>query len=145
MSKEDIRKFVRNNKEGSPSDTIAVWDKMLRDGRIPHVNVQDTTYFNYTALIYQAIYGTEEGMEWLLTRDPPANPDIKDIEFGYTALIYAVMDDNNPAKVRILLEYKADRSSTDNYGDIALSYAKKNNIDPAIIDLLENYYPEINR
>ncbi len=144
MSEEDIRKFVQNNIKGSPGDTIAVWDKMLRDGQIPHVNVQDTTFINWTAIIYQARYGTEEGMEWLLTRDPPANPDIKNI-YGDTALMLAVYFDDNPAMVRMLLEYKADRSIRYNGGDTPLSYAKKWNRDPAIIDLLENYYPEINR
>ncbi len=143
MSEENISKFVRNNKYGSPDKTIAVWDKMLRDGLIPDVDVRDITHSNYTALMYQAILGTEEGMLWLLTREPPANIDMQN-EYGYTALTLAV-DSNNPAKVRFLLDHKADRSIKINNGRTALWYAKKNNKDPAIIKLLESYYPGNNR
>jgi ankyrin repeat protein len=142
MSKETISKFVQNNVEGSPDKTIAVWDKMLRDGLIPNVNVQDITYSNFTALMYQASYGTEEGMLWLLTREPPADIDMQD-DSGYTALGYAVYH-NNPAKVRFLLDHKANRSLRDDEGYQPLHYANKYS-DTAIIELLENYYPGKNR
>ncbi len=44
MSKENISRFVQNDINDSPDDMTAVWEKMLRDGLIPDVNVQDITW-----------------------------------------------------------------------------------------------------
>ena len=81
MNQENINKFVRCST--SSSICIDTMKKMLKDESIKDINVVCTDFYNSTALIYQSTHGTKEVMEWLLTREPSANPNLKD-QFGFT-------------------------------------------------------------
>ena len=80
---------------------------------------------------------------------PPALPNIRD-KFGQTALHWAI---NNPAKVKLLLKYGADRSIDDNEHKTALNdavnklkteldNAKKYKLEESI-KVLMDYTPEL--
>ena len=133
------KKFVENLIKDSPGDTIAVWNVKLSNGLVNDINVQSSTWNNHTALINQTYRnGSNEAIKWLLTRTPPADPNIQD-NSGGTALYYAVVHDDLD-KVRLLIDHGADRNIKTNI-DTPLSYAKRENKKPEIIELLENYYP----
>ncbi len=107
-SKENITAFVRF--EGD----IRLALKMLEEGTISDINIRDSSWSDGTALMYQALYGRVESMESLLAHKPPALPNLKD-RTGYTALHWAVTNDD-PAKVRLLLDYGADKTIRSNNG-----------------------------
>ena len=100
----------------------------------------------YTALLYQAEYGTTGIMKWLLRQDPPPYIDVRG-SFQRTPLMEAVLSKEDPeGKVRLLIEYGADRDLQSVYGDTALSRARDYNKNPAaVIDILENYRPDVSR
>jgi hypothetical protein len=57
----------------------------------------------------------------------------------------AVLSDKDPeGKVRLLLEYGADRILKNKYGKTALDYARELT-KPSVIDLLEKYHPDVRR
>jgi ankyrin repeat protein len=131
-SKDNIQKFVENKGD------IRISLKMLEEGIISDINIRDISWFDGTALMYQAMIGTVESIESLLTHKPPALPNLQDIG-GQTALHWAVYS-KNPAKVQLLLDYGADPMIMDKRGATALSNAIIYNR-PKIIEVLEDYIP----
>jgi ankyrin repeat protein len=135
-SKADISKFVQNRGD------VDLMKQMLDDESIPHVNVVDTTYNNYTALIYQTFSGTIEAMEFLLTCYPPADPNAISSNKTFTMLQHAVHE-NDPDKIRLLLEHGADRNLKGYINSTPLDYAKKHHPKhKECIEVLESYFPE---
>jgi ankyrin repeat protein len=125
-SKENIQKFVQS--EGN----IPLMKKMLDDVTITDINIKfDNGLSTNTALMFETMYGTLEGMKFLLTHNPPADPNIKD-KNGWTALhkiswaweIDKETKVNQLAKLRLLLAYGADKSIKTNKGNTALDFAK---------------------
>ena len=116
----NVRKFVRTGREKSSAEVISMWEGMIRNGTMPpDINVQDNVWGNCTALIYQTDYGTKEAMEWLLTRQPPADVNIRDNK-GYTTLMYLV-DSKLKSCFRILKQAGADVNIESTDGKTALS------------------------
>ena len=138
-SKEKIDEFVL----ASGSDAIPRMARMLLvDKTITDINIKDSD--GDTALLYQAGNGTTGTVEWLLRQDPPAYIDIRG-PIQLTPLMAAAYSDTDPeGKVRLLIEYGADRDLKDVHGGTALSYARSRK-NPAVIDLLENYRPDVSR
>ena len=127
------------------SDAIPRMARMLLvDKTITDINIQDSD--GGTALFYQAWYGTTGNMAWLLRQDPPAYIDIRGPS-QWTPLMHAAWSDTDPeGKVRLLIDYGADRDLEAVFGETALSNARLNNKNPAaVIDLLENYRPDVSR
>ena len=134
-SVENISKFVQF--QGGILNTL----KMLEEGIISDINIRDSSRADCTALMYQARYGTVESMESLLAHKPPALPILQD-SYGNTALHYAVRSrDNQAAKVRLLLDYGADKTIRDNGGQTALDWARKVKYTECI-KVLEGYTPK---
>ena len=135
-SKDNIERFVRL--KGGILSTL----KMLEEGTISDINIRDSSWNDMTALIYQAACGTVESMKSLLAHKPPALVNLKD-RLGCTALHYAVMSgDNQAAKVRLLLDYGAEKTIWDNGGCTALEYARKYNLTECI-KVLESFAPKL--
>ena len=146
-NKTIVSEFVRNNlKYQRDPDAIPRMTRMLLvDKSITNIDVKDSDFNDYTALHYQAYYGTTRSVAWLLQQDPPPDVNIRD-SYQWTPLLRAVWSDIDPeGKVRLLIEYGADRDLVDGYGDTALSRARLNNKPAAVIDLLENYRPGVSR
>ena len=139
-SKEKIKEFL----EAEGSDAIPRMARMLLvDKSITDINIKNSG--GTTALFYQAWYGTTGNMAWLLRQDPPAYIDIRNPSQS-TPLIAAARSPTDPeGKVRLLIEYGADRDLVSKYGDTALSIARRLNRPAAVIDLLENYRPDVSR
>ena len=133
-SKENIERFVQF--QGGIRSTL----KMLEEGTISDINIRDSSYNDGTALMYQAYHGTVESMESLLAHKPPALPNLQDRD-GNTALHRAVWSGDNPAKVRLLLDYGADKTIRDSDGRTALDCARYWNR-PECIKVLESYTPK---
>ena len=146
-TKEAVREFVRNNLVNQPDpDAIPRMTRMLLvDKSITDIDVKDSTYSDWAALHYQACYGTTRSVAWLLQQDPPPDVNIRNSN-QYTPLMLAACAVEDPeGKVRILLEHGADRDLTIGGGDTALSIARSYNKPAAVIDLLENYRPDVSR
>ncbi len=110
---------------------------------ISKVNVRDSSYNDRSALMCQAIFGTVEGIEFLLARKPPALINLQD-SHGNTALHLAVYISKDPAKLRFLLDNGADKTIRDNHlGRTALEYARKHNCPKECIKMLESYTPKL--
>ena len=139
-SKEKIKEFV----EAEGSDAIPRMARMLLvDKTITDINIK--TSGGYAALHYQAWYGTTGNMEWLLMQDPPADIDVRG-PIQRTPLMQAAWSSTDPeGKVRLLIEYGANSDLVNEYGDTAHDYARSNNKPAAVIDLLENYRPDVSR
>lgn len=123
-SKENIQKFVQNQ------GNIPLMKKMLNDGTITDINVLfDNGLSTNTALMFETMYGTLKGMKFLLTHN--ADPNIQD-KNGLTALhkianlgeIDKKAKSKQLAKLRLLLDYGADKSINTNNGKSALDLAK---------------------
>ena len=148
-SKEKIAEFVRNNLSYEPDpDAILRMSRMLNiDRSITDINIKDSTYSDYTALHFQAEYGTTGSVAWLLRQDPPPGINILDI-YQSTPLMEAVLSGkDSEGKVRLLLDHGADRDMKDRDGDTALDIARSRsfNGNPAVIDMLKNYHPDVSR
>ncbi len=92
--------------------------------------------------MYQAICGTVKSTESLLAHKPPALPNLKD-RIGRTALHHAVHSDDPAAKLRLLLDYGADKTIRNNDGQTALDLAR-NRISPwECTEVLESYTPKL--
>ena len=130
--------------EAIGSDAIPRMARMLLvDKCITDINIKDSD--GKTALYYQARYGTTGIMEWLLMQDPPAYIDVRN-PLQRTPLMDAASSRTDPeGKVRLLIEYGADRDLESGYGKTALQYARSNNKPAVVIDLLENYRPDVSR
>ena len=135
-----VSQFVR----ARGSDAIPRMARMLLvDKCITDINIKDRN--GDTALFHQAGYGTTGNMEWLLRQDPPAYIDIRN-PMQWTPLMHAAWSDTDPeGKVRLLIDYGADRDLVNGYGETALSKARSYNRPAAVIDLLENYRPDVSR
>ncbi len=60
--------------------------------------------------------------------------------------MYAVLSkEDSEGKVRLLLDHGADRDLKDEDGDTAMSYARLYKKPAAVIDMLENYRPDVSR
>jgi ankyrin repeat protein len=123
-SKENIQKFVQNK------GNIPLMKKMLDDGTITDINVIfDNGLSTNTALMFEAKWGTLEGMKFLLTHN--ADPNIQN-KNGWTVLHQMVesvsldkKDENDKLdKLRLLLKYGADKSIKNKNGSTALDLAK---------------------
>jgi ankyrin repeat protein len=120
MYEENISKFVQNR--GNPEDIIHM-KTMLENGIFARVNIQDSKYDNSTALIYQTDKGTIEGMKFLLERG--ANPNIEWNDTHKPTALYLAIWNNEPKKVQLLLDYKADISIRNSSWDNVLEFCKK--------------------
>ncbi len=56
-----------------------------------YINLQESYYMGYTALMLHTNFGTKEVMEWLLTRQPTADANIRNRD-GKTAIKIATED-----------------------------------------------------
>jgi hypothetical protein len=146
-SKEKIAEFVRNNLLGKPDpDGIPRMHRMLNvDRSITNINIKDSFWNDWTALHYQAEYGTTGSVAWLLKQDPP--PDVDELDnTQFTPLTRAAWSDEDPeGKVRLLLDHGADRNIKNEGGSTALDMARFYNKPAAVIDMLENYRPDVSR
>ena len=114
------------------------------DKSITDINVKDSTYYDCTALHWQVAFGTTGSVAWLLRQDPPPGIDIPD-RHQYTPLILAACyGEDSEGKVRLLLDHGADRDIKDINGRTALWYARRDDMF-AVIDMLENYRPDVSR
>ena len=136
-SQENIQRFVQC--KGGILSTL----KMLEEGIISDINIRDSSCSDWTALMYQAAYGTVEAMEYLLAHKPPALVNLKD-RYGDTALHCAVNRgrDDAPAKLRLLLDHGADKTIGANQRSTALDIARNNNRTECI-KVLEGYTPKL--
>ena len=123
-SKENIQKFVQNQ------GNIPLMKKMLNDGTITDINLLfDNGLSTNTALMFETMYGTLEGIKFLLTHN--ADPNIQD-KNGWTALhkiaflgeIDKKAKTKQLAKLRFLLDCGADKSIKTKFGKTALDLAK---------------------
>ena len=146
-TKEAVREFIRNNLRGKPDpDAIPRMCRMLLvDKSITNIDVKDSDYDDYTALHYQAWMGTTRSVAWLLQQDPPPDVNIRNSYQATPLMLAACADEDPEGKVRILLDHGADRDLTNEYGRTALYYARSYNKPAALIDLLENYRPDVSR
>ena len=135
-----VRQFVR----ASGSDAIPRMARMLLvDKTITDINIKNSG--GTTALYYQAYYGTTGNMAWLLRQDPPAYIDVRDPGQQTPLMAAAASDTDSEGKVRLLIEYGADRDLKDMNGRTALRIARSDKKPAAVIDLLENYRPDVSR
>ena len=134
-SYENIQRFVRNTGD------IPLMAEMLEKSLVSSVNVRASSWGNCTALMYQARYGTVEGMEFLMASKPPALVNLQDSD-GDTALHWAVYSED-PAKLRFLLDNGADKNIRDNSRETALEFARKYNYPKECIEVLESYTPKL--
>ena len=147
MAKNIVSEFVRNNLDHQPDpDAIPRMSRMLYvDRSITDINVKDSTFYDRTALHYQSWHGTTGSVAWLLMQDPPAGVNIGD-SYQYTPLMVAVCWGEDPeGKVRLLLDHGADRDLKGNDGRTALRNARLYKKPAAVIDMLENYLPDVSR
>ena len=141
-SKEIVREFVK----ASGADAIPRMHRMLYiDRSITNIDIKDSTWHDITALHHQSRYGTTGSVAWLLMQDPPPDINVRNSNQS-TPLMYAVLSGEDPVgKVRLLLDHGADRDLKDRYGWTALDHARHNNQPAAVIDMLENYRPDVSR
>ena len=135
---DNIIKFVKNQND------IPLMTKMLTDGTIPDINIRYSNHNyihdNYTALEYQTLKGTLESMKFLLTHKPPADPNLRNND-GDTALHLAVFI-KDPDKVRLLLDFGADKTIKNMEGYTPLGVAKYDTEDTVCFNLLKTYTPQ---
>ena len=140
-SKEKIAEFVRNNLDHQPDpDAMPRMHRMLYiDRSITNINIKDSTFFGRTALHYQAYCGTTGSVAWLLRQDPPPDIDVRDNDL-WTPLMSAVWSKEDPeGKVRLLLDHGAKNRD---FKDECDKYFYK---PAAVMDMLENYRPDVSR
>ena len=128
-SKDNIRKFVNGD-----LDTM---EEMLKSGNITNVDVQDKTFYDYTALIYKTAAGKIVEMEWLLEKG--ANVNLQNTN-GESAIYRAIYQDDLD-KVELLLRYKADLNIKNKSGRTPLAYAimlEKNKVIPILEEAMKS-------
>ena len=144
-SNKTIAKFVRNNAKREP-DAIPRMSRMLYiDRSITDINIKDSTYYDYTALHFQAANGTTGSVAWLLRQDPPPDIDVLNSDQTTPLMLAVHSGEDSEGKVRLLLDHGADRDLKDNYGNTALVHARSHNKPAAVIDMLKNYRPDVSR
>ena len=143
MANNNNNNTVRQFVEAKGSDAIPRMARMLLvDKTITDINIKDSD--GDTALHYQAEYGTTGNMAWLLRQDPPAYIDVRSSNQDTPLMAAAWSLTDSEGKVRLLIEYGANRDLVNGYGMTALSLAR-DYIKPAAADLLENYRPDVSR
>jgi ankyrin repeat protein len=135
-SNDNIARFVRFKGD------IRITLKMLEEGTISDINIRCSSWCDGTALMYQARWGTVESMESLLAHKPPALPNLKNSSYGSTALHLAIRYSDDPAKVRLLLDYGADKTIRNDVGQTALEYAREWDRTECI-KVLKSYIPKL--
>ena len=149
------KKMANNNNNNNNNNTVSQFVQAIGSDAIPRmarmllvdktitdINIKDSD--GDTALYYQALHGTTGNVAWLLRQDPPAYIDIRGPS-QETPIMHAAVSPTDPeGKVRLLIEYGANRDLVNGYGMTALSIARTNN-KPAVIDLLKNYRPDVSR
>ena len=130
----------------SGADAIPRMSRMLNvDKSITNINIKDSTWYDKTALHYQAHNGTTGSVAWLLMQDPPPGINVLDSS-QWTPLMNAVYyGKDSEGKVRLLLDHGADRDLKNFDGETTLDYARRINRPPAVIDMLKNYRPDVSR
>ena len=141
-TKERISEFV----QARGADAIPRMSRILHvDRSITDINIKDSTYSDCTALHYQCRNGTTGSVAWLLMQDPPPDTNVRD-SYQHTPLMMAVCSyEDSEGKVRLLLDHGADRDMKSSDGRTALDYARSRNKPAAVIDMLENYRPDVSR
>ncbi len=146
-SEEKIAEFVHDNLFGQPDpDAIPRMSRMLHlDRTITDINVKDRTFYDATVLHYQAWFGTTGSVAWLLRQDPPPEIDVRS-SILWTPLMYAACSRNEPDIVRLLLDHGADRDLKESKDSKSiLEMARRYNRPAEVIDMLENYRPDVSR
>jgi len=156
MNPADIQLFVENS--GKPK-YIEKMEQMINEGKITDINVttsiqgKNSVTDGMTALIYQSGNGRINAMKWILnkmkTQGKLEGINIQDSN-GHTALFMAVFF-GDPDKVKLLLDYEADRKIGNNNLLDTANEKLQNSTDilikdkySEIISLLETYVPSIN-
>ena len=124
-----------------------VWLGCCWSKRLLHTDIDIKTSYGGTALHHQAQNDTTGTVKWLLRQDPPPDIDIRDRSLQWTPLMDAARSDTDPeGKVCLLIEYGANRDLMEGeYGATALVIARQYNMPAAVIDILENYRPDVSR
>ena len=122
---DNIASFVQMDEENNTQFREKI-KYMLEMKKVSSVDVKDSDYYNYTALMYQIEHGTLENMNALLTLNPPPNLNIKNI-YGQNALHCAAVNTNMPRKVELLIKHGANILAKDDNGHNALELAIKEN------------------
>ena len=114
-------------------------ERMLGDGSVTDINVRFWCNGNYvTALMYQSSQeNAETTIEWLLTRHPPADINLQDVN-GKTALNLAVCS-NRINNVRVLVKYGANPAISDYSFKTSLQHSLSLECDSEISKLLAAY------
>lgn len=153
MNPEDVQKFIKNR---GKKKYINQMKQMIQEGKITDINVT-TSIQGYhsvtdgmTALIYQSGNGEIGAMMWILEQmklqgklDEGIN--IQDSN-GYTALLMAAYF-GDPDKVKLLLDYGADRTIEDPLGAAQGQLIKNKDYQDIkkkyelVINLLNTYFP----
>ena len=143
--------FLSNTREFVEKGDILLMERMLRDGSVPSADVKYNSSYALTRLARSQRDGSKEAMEWLLTRQAPANINLDDSN-GQTALHISAesmsTSSNSPGKVRLLLEFGADRNIRDRNDHTPIECAKfqirfqRNAIIEENIRILETYFPD---
>jgi len=122
---DNIASFVQMDEENNTQFREKI-KYMLEMKKVSSIDVKDSDYYNYTALMYQIEHGTLENMNALLTLNPPPNLNIKNI-YGQNALHCAAVNTNMPRKVELLIKHGANILAKDDNGHNALELAIKEN------------------
>ena len=134
-----LREFV----QAKGSDAIPRMARMLLvDKTITNIDIKNSN--GNTALFYQAGWGTTGIMAWLLRQDPPADIDIRNSVQWTPLMNAAASDTDSEGKVRLLIEYGANRDLKNEDGFTARDWARSLN-KPAVFDILGNYRPDVSR
>ena len=144
--KKRLQNLSENNSFDSDPDAIPRMSRMLYiDRSITDINIKDSTYSYGTALHFQSQHGTTGSVAWLLRQDPPPGIDVRN-SYQYTPLMAAAWsDEDSEGKVRLLLDHGADRDMISSIGYTALNLARLFKKPAAVIDMLENYRPDVSR
>ena len=144
MANSNTKELVRQFVQVRGADAIPTMSRMLLDRTITNIDVRDSTWYDFTALQYQAYRGTTGSVAWILIQDPPPDIEVRDSD-QWTPLMNAAYSNEDPeGKVRLLLDLGADRTKKNTDGQTALDIARLYN-KPAVIDMLENYRPDVSR
>lgn len=122
---DNIASFVQMDEDNNTQFREKI-KYMLEMKKVSSIDVKDSDYYNYTALMYQIEHGTLENMNALLTLNPPPNLNIKNI-YGQNALHCAAVNTNEPRKVELLIKHGANVLAKDENGHNALELAIKEN------------------
>ena len=108
MANSNTKELVRQFVQVKGADAIPTMSRMLANRTITDINVRDSTWYDFTALQYQASNGTTGSVAWILIQDPPPDIEVRD-RYQMTPLMAAAFTNEDPeGKVRLLLDHGAD-------------------------------------